>query len=71
MQSHLDRMRDRGDQFIDLAGTLRRDEAGATAVEYGIIMGLVSIAIIAALLNIQSAIGNDVFSVVSSALSSL
>ena len=71
MQSHLERMRDRGDQFIDLAGTLRRDEAGATMIEYGIIMGLVSLAIIAALLSIQSSIGDDVFSVVTSALSNI
>ncbi len=71
MQSHLERMRDRSDQFIDLAGTLRRDEAGATMIEYGIIMGLVSFAIIAALLSIQNMIGNDVFTVVASALSSI
>jgi pilus assembly protein Flp/PilA len=62
-------MRERGDQFIDLAGTMRRDEAGATMIEYGIIMGLVSIAIIAALLSIQGMVGNDVFTVVANALS--
>ncbi|WP_244953810.1 Flp family type IVb pilin [Stappia indica] len=71
MQGQFDKLRDRSDQFADLAGTMRRDEAGATAIEYGLIMGLVSFAIIGALLSIQGILGDDVFGVVASAISNI
>ena len=47
------------------------DECGATAIEYGLIMGLVSFAIIGALLSIQGVLGDDVFGVVASAFSNI
>lgn len=71
MQARIDKLRERGDQVVDLAGTLRRDEAGATAIEYGLIVGLVSFAILGALMSIQGALGDNVFSVVASAISNI
>ncbi|WP_186385907.1 MULTISPECIES: Flp family type IVb pilin [unclassified Stappia] len=71
MQARIDKLRERGDQVVDLAGTLRRDEAGATAIEYGLIVGLVSFAIIGALMSIQGVLGDNVFAVVASALANI
>lgn len=71
MQARIDKLRERGDQLVDLTGTLRRDEAGATAIEYGLIVGLVSFAILGALTSIQGALGDNVFSVVASAISNI
>ena len=46
-----------------------RDETGATSVEYGMIVGMISLAIVATLTSIGTTIRDDVFSVLSTAMS--
>lgn len=44
-----------------MAGTVRRfirDEAGATAIEYGLIAGLVAVAIIASMIAVGNGVSN-------------
>jgi pilus assembly protein Flp/PilA len=48
---------------------LFRDESGATAIEYGLIAGIVSVGIITALTNVKASL-NNVFSVIQTGLSS-
>ena len=55
-----------------LAAAVRRfarDEHGVTMVEYGMIVGMISVAIIATLTSIGATIRDDVFGVISTAMS--
>ncbi len=45
------------------------DETGATTVEYGMIVGMISVAIIATLTSIGLTIRDDIFGVISTAMS--
>ena len=64
----------RGDQLkevamrIDILKKIRKDESGATAIEYGLIAALVSVAAIGALTAMGTSL-NLMFTTVSSALS--
>jgi len=46
-----------------------RDETGATTVEYGMIVGMISVAIIATLTSIGVTIRDDIFGVISTSMS--
>ncbi|WP_346913254.1 Flp family type IVb pilin [uncultured Roseibium sp.] len=46
-----------------------RDETGATTVEYGMIVGMISVAIIATMTSIGVTIRDDIFGVISTAMS--
>ncbi|WP_346892353.1 Flp family type IVb pilin [uncultured Roseibium sp.] len=46
-----------------------RDETGAASVEYGMIVGMISVAIIATLTSIGVTIRDDIFGVISTAMS--
>ena len=52
---------------IDILQKIRKDESGATAIEYGLIAALVSVAAIAALTAMGTSL-NTMFTAVSSAL---
>lgn len=45
------------------------DETGATSVEYGMIVGMISVAIIATLTSIGTTIRDDILGVISTAMS--
>jgi pilus assembly protein Flp/PilA len=45
-----------------------RDERGATMIEYGMIVGLLSVVILGALTTIGTTVRNDIFNTVSTAL---
>ena len=54
-----------------LAAAVRRfsrDEAGATTVEYGMIVGMISVAIIATLTAIGTTIRDDIFGVIATTM---
>ncbi|MCH7692105.1 MAG: Flp family type IVb pilin [Proteobacteria bacterium] len=53
---------------IDILKKFRKDESGATAIEYGLIAALVSVAAIGALTAMGNSL-NQMFTTVSSALS--
>lgn len=54
---------------IAAARRFARDEVGATTVEYGMIVGMISVAIIATLTSIGVTIKDDIFGAISTALS--
>ncbi len=54
---------------IDILNKIRKDESGATAIEYGLIAALVSVAAIGALTAMGNSL-NTMFTTVSGALSS-
>ncbi len=54
---------------IDILKKIRKDESGATAIEYGLIAALVSVAAIGALTAMGNSL-NQMFTTVSGALSS-
>ncbi|MCK7612523.1 Flp family type IVb pilin [Roseibium sediminicola] len=45
-----------------------RDDRGATAIEYGLIVGLISIVVLVAMTAIGSTVRDDIFNAVSTAL---
>jgi len=45
-----------------------RDETGATTVEYGMIVGMISVAIIATLTSIGTTIRDDIFGVIATTM---
>ncbi|MEL7529074.1 MAG: Flp family type IVb pilin [Pseudomonadota bacterium] len=51
-----------------LLSRFRSDESGATAIEYGLIVGLLGSVIILAMVPLGTTISNDVFGTISSAL---
>ncbi len=53
---------------IDILKKIRKDESGATAIEYGLIAALVSVAAIGALTAMGTSL-NDMFTVVAQSLS--
>ena len=55
--------------FKTLMSNFLRDESGATAIEYGLIVALVSVAAIVALTSLGGSL-NNIFSLISSTLSS-
>jgi len=59
------------DRFSALGQTWRmflRDERGATVIEYGMIVGLLSIVVLGALTTIGTTMRDDIFNAVSTAL---
>ncbi|MHC5655302.1 Flp family type IVb pilin [Stappia sp.] len=71
MQFHRDAS---GGQSGLSSGTVRtflRDESGETAVEYTLIVGLISLAIFTALSSIATVLNDDVFGVIASAAASI
>lgn len=58
-----------GRRTTAVARRFARDEFGATTIEYGLIVGMMSVAIIAVLLSIGTTLRDDIFGVISSALS--
>ncbi|MEM8700600.1 MAG: Flp family type IVb pilin [Pseudomonadota bacterium] len=53
---------------IGLLSRFRKDESGATAIEYGLIVGLLGSVIILAMVPLGTTIRDDVFGTISSAL---
>ncbi len=53
---------------MSLISTFLRDESGATAIEYGLIAGLISVVIITALTHIGTRLNNK-FNTISTAIS--
>ncbi len=52
-----------------VTGRMLKDDSGATVIEYGMIVGLVSVAIMGTLLSLSATLGEDVYGVVSDAMS--
>ncbi|GAB2186975.1 Flp family type IVb pilin [Roseibium sp. LAB1] len=51
-----------------MARKLARDERGATVIEYGLIVGLIGVVVLVAMTGIGSAMRNDIFGAISTAL---